>query len=312
MWKGLSRDEQLRFHRHLERRWSINRHRMAPQVARTVDELLGAGALFVHAGEVETVSDVDGSLRLQVRLRSPGGPYTWGTDWLVNCTGTDPNLFGRGLTLMDALMARGLAHPGPTGAGVATDDRGRALDAGGRASAWLWAVGPLRQGELLESTAVPEIGPGPPPGRRRRALLACATGYGPGLPGATPAGADRPSPEGSCSGGRGAQEASVASSVISGTLASALLTGHPALAAWGMLDEGGLVQTGDPAHGDQGDGGDGGGTVDGPQGDCGVGAHRDGRVTRLGQRVGEGHRETRGMSGGDQLLRVGPRAVLEA
>ncbi|MGA3218568.1 MAG: hypothetical protein ABSE77_05745 [Acidimicrobiales bacterium] len=40
---------------------------------------------------------------------------------------------------------------------MAADDRGRALDVSGRPSDWLWAVGPLRQGLLLESTAVPEI-----------------------------------------------------------------------------------------------------------------------------------------------------------
>jgi uncharacterized NAD(P)/FAD-binding protein YdhS len=76
---------------------------------------------------------------------------------LVNCTGTDPHLFRRGGPLMDALAARGIAHAGPINMGVATDHRGRALDVRGRPSDWLWAIGSLRQGQLLESTAVPEI-----------------------------------------------------------------------------------------------------------------------------------------------------------
>jgi uncharacterized NAD(P)/FAD-binding protein YdhS len=157
LWAGLGPDEQLRFRRHLERLWSINRHRMAPQVAQAVEEERDSGTFFVHAGEVEAVADVEGSLRLQVKLPVRAHPYTWNTDWLVNCTGTDPHLFRRGEPLMDALMARGLARPGPLEMGVATDDRGRALDARGRPSDWLWAIGSLRQGQLLESTAVPEI-----------------------------------------------------------------------------------------------------------------------------------------------------------
>jgi uncharacterized NAD(P)/FAD-binding protein YdhS len=76
---------------------------------------------------------------------------------LVNCTGTDPNLVRRGGPLLEALAAHGLARPGPIGTGLATDHRGRALDLHGRPSDWLWAIGPLRQGDLLESTAVPEI-----------------------------------------------------------------------------------------------------------------------------------------------------------
>jgi hypothetical protein len=72
-------------------------------------------------------------VKLPVQARS----YAWSTDWLVNCTGTDPHLFRRRGPLMDALMARGTAHPGPIDMGVATDDRGRALDARGRPSDWL-------------------------------------------------------------------------------------------------------------------------------------------------------------------------------
>ena len=157
LWSGLSGDEQLRFRRHLERLWNVYRHRMAPPVAQAVDELQNSGIFFVHAGEVDAVEDVGAALHLQVKLRARARPYAWKTDWLVNCTGPGPHIFERGQPLMDALLARGLVRPGPIGMGVGTDERGRVLDAQGQPSPWLWAVGPLRQGQLLESTAVPEI-----------------------------------------------------------------------------------------------------------------------------------------------------------
>jgi uncharacterized NAD(P)/FAD-binding protein YdhS len=157
LWAQLNPEERRRFGRHLERLWNVNRHRMAPRVADSVEELRGSGTFHVHAGEVQSASDADGALSLQVKLPQRERPYVWATDWLVNCTGTEPQLFGKGQTVLDALLARGYARPGPLGWGVDTDGRGRALDRGGRPLEWLWAIGSLRQGQLLESTAVPEI-----------------------------------------------------------------------------------------------------------------------------------------------------------
>ncbi len=157
LWAGLSAEEQLRFRRHLERLWNVHRHRMAPQIAQTVEEMRDSGRFFVHAGAVGAIEHVGGSLRLQVRLPVRARPYAWGTDWLINCTGTDPHPVRRRGPLMDALGGRGLVRPGPIEMGLATDHRGRALDVRGRPSDWLWAIGPLRQGHLLESAAVPEI-----------------------------------------------------------------------------------------------------------------------------------------------------------
>ena len=124
LWAALSPEEQLRFRRHLERLWSVHRHRMAPQVAQALEELRDAGIFHVHAGQVQSAIDLEGALALQVKLALRERPYTWRTDWLVNCTGTDPQLFANGQPLMDALLARGLARPGPLNMGVATDDGG--------------------------------------------------------------------------------------------------------------------------------------------------------------------------------------------
>ncbi len=58
---------------------------------------------------------------------------------------------------MSRLHSRGLARPGPFGIGVDTDLGGRVVGASGQPTDWLWAVGSLRQGQLFECTAVPEI-----------------------------------------------------------------------------------------------------------------------------------------------------------
>ncbi len=40
---------------------------------------------------------------------------------------------------------------------MGTDAIGHVVDGSGQPLDWLWAIGSLRQGQLLESTAVPEI-----------------------------------------------------------------------------------------------------------------------------------------------------------
>ena len=102
--------------------------------------------------------------------------------------------------------------------------------------------------------------------------------------------------------------ASVASRVISGTPASARLTGQPALAASACLDERGLVDAGHPARRDQRDLGDGGRAVDEPQASP---WRRSGPtpagVPACASDVRQRHREAGRVGGGDQLLGVGAR-----
>jgi uncharacterized NAD(P)/FAD-binding protein YdhS len=62
-----------------------------------------------------------------------------------------------GSRLLDVLCASGAVRPHPLALGLDTCGDGAQRDAHGRASETLFAIGPLRRGELWESTAVPEI-----------------------------------------------------------------------------------------------------------------------------------------------------------
>jgi uncharacterized NAD(P)/FAD-binding protein YdhS len=159
LWKELPEVERSRFRRHLERYWSVHRHRMAPQVAETVDRLTSCGRLQVRAGHIDTIRESSNSQDLEVVLRrgSRGATETLRSAWVINCSGPDPHVFSEPESLLARLRTRHLANPGPLGVGVATDQEGRLLDDTGLPVAWLWTLGSLRQGQLLESTAVPEI-----------------------------------------------------------------------------------------------------------------------------------------------------------
>jgi len=159
LWRSLSEEERRRFRRHLERYWSVHRHRMAPEVANTVDRLTRSGLFRIHAGRLVTVDEISSppAYRIGVRLRANGALESWLSGWVINCSGPDPNVFTDPRNLLSRLGDRRLARPGPLGLGVATDVDGRLLGCSGRPVEWLWTLGSLRQGDQLESTAVPEI-----------------------------------------------------------------------------------------------------------------------------------------------------------
>lgn len=157
LWLGLSKAEQLRFRRHVERFWNIHRHRMAPQVGLELDRLREGGTFNVHRGQLMAVERMGKALSLEIKLLPSGDVHRWYSDWLVNCTGPDAHVFRDDQVVLKRLQSRGLACAGPLGIGVATTLRGRVLDATGYPLGWLWAMGSLRQGQLFESTAVREL-----------------------------------------------------------------------------------------------------------------------------------------------------------
>jgi uncharacterized NAD(P)/FAD-binding protein YdhS len=59
--------------------------------------------------------------------------------------------------LLHTLLCKGLVSSDPLGLGLRANSSGAVLDAGGRVDPRLFVLGPLRRGELWETTAVGEI-----------------------------------------------------------------------------------------------------------------------------------------------------------
>ena len=78
-------------------------------------------------------------------------------DRIVNATGTEKRVDRAGGSLLPALLAQGLARPGPHGIGLDTSPAGQVLGADGAPVAGLWTLGALRTGTLWESVAMPEL-----------------------------------------------------------------------------------------------------------------------------------------------------------
>lgn len=155
LWLALPLREQERFRRHLQRRWDVVRHRMAPTIADRIEAELRAGTLVIRKGHLARVEAL--AQGAAVALRTRVGVETFTTTRVINCTGPGMNYRRVNSPLLDSLFAQGLIVPGPLGGGFYCDSEGAMIDAAGNASEVLFNLGPGRLGTLLESIAVPEI-----------------------------------------------------------------------------------------------------------------------------------------------------------
>lgn len=155
LWLALPLREQKRFRRHLQRRWDVVRHRMAPPIADVIEAELAAGTLVIQEGHLAAVEMDGGAAR--VTFRKGDTTESLRTARVINCTGPSMNYRRVRSPLLASLFAQGIVTAGPMGGGFDTTRSGALVDADGKASGFLFNLGPGRLGTLLESIAIPEI-----------------------------------------------------------------------------------------------------------------------------------------------------------
>jgi uncharacterized NAD(P)/FAD-binding protein YdhS len=157
-WGGLDNDERARFQREYGRLWSVHRHRMAPQVGSALGRLIEKGRLRVQSATLKTAQVRDGRVDVDVIHPRDGAPARFRVDRIINCTGPlhDPKRISA--PLVQDLVKRGSVRSNELGVGFDTDPVGTIIDRSGDRVPGIYAIGPLRDGGLLETTAVPEIG----------------------------------------------------------------------------------------------------------------------------------------------------------
>jgi len=129
---------------------------MAPQIAAKVTRALEAGALRVHKGRVTHAQQDSRSATLEIKLRR-GGAHAVKAQRVINCAGFEQDYRRMTDPFIRALFQKQWLTASDLGVGIKTRNDGAAVNANGSASAWLYAIGPMRIGTLLETTAVPEI-----------------------------------------------------------------------------------------------------------------------------------------------------------
>jgi uncharacterized NAD(P)/FAD-binding protein YdhS len=157
IWRALPRSEQRRFLRHVRTFWDVHRHRVAERVADQLAMQIQSGQVRMHAGRIAEYREDSSGVELTYRNRKSGRAAKLQVDFVINCTGPEADCRRVNSPLLSDLMDKKLARPDELSLGLDVSDDGAVLDAQGRPSNFLFALGPLRKGSLWETIAVPEI-----------------------------------------------------------------------------------------------------------------------------------------------------------
>jgi uncharacterized NAD(P)/FAD-binding protein YdhS len=157
IWQGFSWEQRARFMRHLRPYWEIHRHRLAPQVARRIEELRGAGRVEFYAGRLQSLTETPTGAEAVFRKRGTEQLVALHVGKVINCTGPRSDYSKYQHPLLINLLARGLIDHDPLALGIHANAAGEVFRYRAGPVGWLFTLGAPLKGVLWECTAVPEI-----------------------------------------------------------------------------------------------------------------------------------------------------------
>ncbi|QFS49932.1 FAD/NAD(P)-binding protein [Nostoc sphaeroides] len=157
IWQKLPTEEQQRFLRHLTPYWDVHRHRIAPQVANVVIEMLDSAQLTISAGRIREYQALPDGVAVTVCQRKTQTNNILHVRRVVNCTGVAADYRRSPHPLITDLRSQKLIRPNAIGLGLDTDTHGALYTADGNVSTLFYTLGTPRKGDLWETIAVPEL-----------------------------------------------------------------------------------------------------------------------------------------------------------
>jgi uncharacterized NAD(P)/FAD-binding protein YdhS len=130
---------------------------MAPDVGGRVRALIASGQLKIIAGKIAGTTPDGSGLLITLRRRGRTEAETLHTDRFVDCSGVHSSPARSTNPVIRDLIAKGLARGDPLGLGLDVDADWALIDARGRKSERLFAIGPLTRAAAWETTAIPDI-----------------------------------------------------------------------------------------------------------------------------------------------------------
>jgi uncharacterized NAD(P)/FAD-binding protein YdhS len=152
IWSHFTRQDRLVFAQRYAARWSVFRHRIAPNIHAQITSSQLTGQLQLHAAGIERV-EASGN---QVVVHLDNGESHAGA-LVINATGPSIKLTASGSLLLQNLLRRGLVVPDDTDMGVRIDPDHTVIAGNAERSRLLIALGPMLRGTLWETIAVPEL-----------------------------------------------------------------------------------------------------------------------------------------------------------
>lgn len=157
MWGSADARKRARFLRHLRPFWDVHRHRLAPAVADRIDALVASGQLAFRAGKIADVRGEADALAVLWLPRGAESPVVARAARMINCTGPQGDLLRSTDPLVKRMLRAKRIRPDALRLGLDIDRDGHVVDATGRPSEHILAIGPMTRGDLWEVVAVPDI-----------------------------------------------------------------------------------------------------------------------------------------------------------
>ncbi len=157
IWSSWSHRQRESFLRHLQTFWNIHRHRIAPEVWSSLDREIKSGSVRLEAGRITAIRPENHGLVVAYRPRCHDIVQELRATFVIGCTGLETLEMPYSRQLIQSLIEQNLAQLDPLNLGLATAPGGEVVNASGQPVPGLYAIGPLRRGNLWETTAIPEI-----------------------------------------------------------------------------------------------------------------------------------------------------------
>ena len=157
LWSQATDVQRRQFVRHVRPWWESHHHRSPPLSAELIERLHKEGRLRIHAASFKGIEPGAGdAVTIRIRPRGEAETSTVSGAALINSSGIEYEWRRVARPLPQQLLARGLVQPGPLALGISAKD-GAVVDAEGRVSSQLFAMGPPLRGMWWESTAVTDV-----------------------------------------------------------------------------------------------------------------------------------------------------------
>jgi len=157
VWQSWPVSAKRRFLEHTKAWWDIHRHRMAPEIHARVTKAVADGRLKLVAGRLQEIKPADDGLSVTIVARQSRKSTTRNFARIYDCTGIVKDVSIGSIAAVRSLTDRGLARADALRLGVDVTPDCAIVDASGKPSATLYAVGPLTRGTFFEIDAVPDI-----------------------------------------------------------------------------------------------------------------------------------------------------------
>lgn len=157
IWQSWPTSAKRRFLEHTKAWWDIHRHRMAPQIHARLLKTIESGRLKLVAGRLADVKKQGDGFIATLEHRHKRRTEIISAAAILDCTGIAKDVSAGSIRIVRGLIRQRLARPDPMRIGLDVTVDCAVVDAEGKPSPNIYAIGPLTRGTFLEIDAMPDI-----------------------------------------------------------------------------------------------------------------------------------------------------------